>query len=285
MKPLAVTTFVVLTSLALGTAFVAPARAADPSPTAQSQLGFAFDHCEKKDPDAYVQSRDLAFKQDASIRTWTGKVRGKIVAETIVRCDKEMPVLRDQHAKEERVRRAYDDVSSAAIADGERATLERYRAARAAFVAANGGSTSLSIGNGDRPIQVAGEIARWDVELPARVAEAEKRGQAEAANRARQQAEYDAKERETKELWAGLRADRLAIAKTRGLPDLPLKSIRTAPRWSYNVAVDVGTATLTTGDGKSAELTKTSWCETTYEFKSDLRSNVSRKGPGCKFVQ
>jgi|GEM_PF-4982888 len=300
---------------AVATAVLAPtaALAAEPNATAQHYIGEAFAACDRNDAEGYFQAKDYAVRLDRSLTSWNGKVKAWTVSETIVRCDQRMNVEREKEKRRERAeveyRRLQEAVGTAqrtadAVANSDRvvhggqvaaaeSSLAEYRKARAAFVAANGGSTSLVVNGQD----VAPTIARWDAELPEKVgaakkADAERKAKAdaeaakEAAARARLEAERAELARQTKATWDALKGDRLAIAKQRGLPDaIALKEIPRARTWHYRQDVEIGSVGLVDDRGRSVSATQTSWCELTFEFQGDKRTRTDKSGPGCKYLK
>jgi hypothetical protein len=124
------------------------AAAADPSPQAQEDLGFALQYCADNDAPKYVASRDRALAQAPSLRTWGGLIRNKWIAkDAVAKCDRDMTALTAKQGQESAARARMSEVRSACsdVSSGDAGKVAAYQKARAALVALGPAASALTI--------------------------------------------------------------------------------------------------------------------------------------------
>lgn len=267
---------------ALGTSLLLPrvALAADPSLDAQMQLGRAFDACEEKNGEKYLELRDFAYSVDPALKSWNGTVqRGKkrhVVQEWAARCDKEMTPVAAKAKRREELMPLYRAMTSACLApfvDDER--FSQWKKAREAYVA--------KAGNED----LDGDRARCDVEMPKKHAEVKKKEAELAAQIAKNNAETEriaAAARARNKLVAGVVAsitgDRRKVLEKMGWPAGAKgaeERFRRAAVWAYDEDIYMGST-----HGEEESVDHTARCTVSFQFAGDKLVKTSKSGPGCR---
>jgi hypothetical protein len=283
----------------LASAGVSRSAAADPSPEAQQQLGWALQYCEKRNPYEYAKSRDAALKLDASLRQFGGKIRGKWVAnEMLAKCEREMPALGALQEKLAAIKKKEAELKSAcwSASASDESTMQRVKALRASLVAEMSGYTgkyeqpdrfgdyssvshpNVAIAECDRDIEA--KTRKWKEQEAKNAAEQA----ANAARKARADAEKAAEEKRNQAAIAALKGDRASLYKTRGAPSYQrgttfVQALR-APRWEYVNEVTVGG---TYSDDGESDTEHRLICVHRFDFTGDKVAKPAKVGPGCKY--
>lgn len=273
--------YVISFALAAATLVPRAALAADPSLDAQMQLGHSFDACEEKNAPRYFELRDFAFSVDPALKGWSGSVqhakKKRAVPEWLARCDKEMTPLAAKAKRDEELRPLYRELANscqfASYVDD--AAFERWKAARAAYVA--------KAGNDDPQ----GTRAKCDVEMPKKHDEVKKKAADIAATQAQWKAEAErdrlAKEKRAKivaSIKATITGDRLKVLEKRGWPADARgneERARKAPVWAYDEDVYMGTS-----HGEEESVEHTARCTIVFQFTGDKLTKTGKAGPGCR---
>jgi hypothetical protein len=289
-------TFLYFSAFVFAATIGIPRASAEPNALYAIQLRRGFEACDQKDADRYFSQRDHAFKGDASLRSYKGKIEKYDVAQTLARCDGEMAAKREADAKTSKLAELYQAVDRTCIRsprdESVAGDLAEYRAARGAFVAANGGSTALLfppeagvahhlrdagalIAQCDARAVKAVEDQKRRAELAKQESEKQARAAAEAAARAK------ANEEHRKAVLGALRGDRASVVRERGTPDIPgIDELARASTWTYQIHVP-----LTSTDVGRGSVQTSTWCDVSVSFKGDKKVAAKRVGPGCKFVE
>jgi hypothetical protein len=278
---------------------------AAPAPQAISDIGFAIDACDSVlngGSDAadgwarYSKGRAQALKEDPTIRSWMGLVRGRWrVVEWLAKCDAELPKRVEQGRSTATLQQALSAAKEFACAPDVRfGDLARCRDEKAKIVAMAGSVDRVRAFDARawdtlerQEAELVQAIARRDQEqrqMNAAAARAQAKYEAdmqrEEAQRKAAQAKYQAKVAAFGKL---LKGDRLRIFKRFG--DLPgvqtrtddIRELARAELWIY---ADTDTATVNNRSGFPVA-TVDSVCTHYFTFRKDKLTRTERVGSGC----